>query len=540
MVLARISGQTITSDDLAAKAHERGLLRDEPFNDAELFGQLLGDLITDKLVSLEASKLDLSKDWEYRSQTRLAEASAALAIYQSSVLVPNLQFDSAQIDSYYQAHIDRYTAPRDQRRIRQITVFKKGFQVSKTYITYVDPIYEGWDPKRKIDSIYTRLANGEDFNELVMAHSEELRAKATQGELGWLSPEGIGDKELIEPFFKTPLHMISKPFETSYAWVIVQVTGERPKGPVPMDQFILTDIIAGLQEETGRKVATRLTDSLVAAGTLEYNDAALALPDSMIQPGAVMAVINGRDSLWGAGYALRKHSVAEKRLERYLDPEQKKDLLQSSVRMLFLYGAMRDWGYLDLSEVQELRDLKRRQHAEEVVRSGFTSSAYAPDSAAIARYYRDHILEFTPPRRHQIESARYAQRDSAQRDLGAWRQGSAPARVETRWVGPGDLPAPVWNNLAAITPGSLIGPISARGEYWLVKLDKIAPPRPLQEVSSAIDATLREQDRENRLLSWLRKMTQRYQLTRYDDRLRTLRLPSRLDPRFIEDITAGA
>jgi len=48
------------------------------------------------LVSLEAEKLDLSEDWEYRSQVRLAEASAALLIYQNDFLVPNLRFDSAR------------------------------------------------------------------------------------------------------------------------------------------------------------------------------------------------------------------------------------------------------------------------------------------------------------------------------------------------------------------------------------------------------------------------------------------------------------
>ena len=56
-------------------------------------------------------------------------------------LIPSLVFDSAEIDSYYQARIDRYTAPRDQRKIRQITVYKKGYQIPKSYITYVDPVF---------------------------------------------------------------------------------------------------------------------------------------------------------------------------------------------------------------------------------------------------------------------------------------------------------------------------------------------------------------------------------------------------------------
>jgi hypothetical protein len=539
VVLARMTGLDITSLDLAELAHERSLLRDEPFTDAALFGKLLDELITDRLAGLEASKLDLSKDWSYRSQVRLVEASTALMIYQNEFLLPGLYFDSTQIDSYYQAHIDRYTAPRDQRFIRQITVYKKGFQISKTYITYVDPVYEGWDPKRKIDSIFARLANGEDFAALAYAHSEELRAKATHGQLGWLSPESVADAELLKPFFETPLHMISKPFETEYGWVIMQVTAERGKGPAPIDAFILNDIIMGLKEEIGRKIATALTDSLAAAGTLKYYDAAMAAPDSLIEPGDVMAIVNGRDTLWGASYKDRKHAVADVRTEPYLTRERKEELLRPVIRMMFLYGAMREWGYLSLAEVKDVVTEKRRQRGEELIRSAFSTSTYAPDSAEIARYYRDHIQEYTPERRHQIESAQYSDRDSAQQDLSAWIGGKQPPRLETRMVGPSDLPVPVWNKLAAVTPGSTIGPVAAKGEYWILKLDKILPPRPLHEAWSSIDATMRQQRLDNLQRAWVAKTTVRYQLVRYDDRLRNVRLPSRFDPRFADDTTGA-
>ncbi len=539
VVLARMSGATITTEDFILTAHARNLLRNEPYTEPEGFAKLLDEMIIDQLVSLEAAKLDMSKDWAYRSQVRLEETSAALLIYQNTFLVPNLRLDSALVDSYYQAHIDRYSAPRDQRKIRQITVYKEAFKVPKTYITYVDPLYEGWDAKRKIDSIYMRLANGEDFNALVMAHSEELKAKATAGEMGWLSPVAIADKELLKPFFETPLHMISKPFETEYGWIIVQVTGERSAGPAPIDQFIYTDIVRGLQEEKGRIIATALTDSLAASGIIEYNDVAMGAPDSLIDPSDVMAIINGRDTLWGAGYFLRKHADSKSRMELFLSPERKEELLRPVIRMTFLYGAMREWGYLELPEVIEVRERKFRQHAEEVIRSRFTTSTYAPDSAEIARYYRDHMIEIAPVRRHQVEITRFADRDSAQLAMDAWRAGTKPGRVISQMVGPSDLPAAVWNKLAAVTPGSMLGPVAAKGEYWLLHLNRIVPPPPLQEMASAIDATLRRLRRENMQRSWVEKMSQRYGLVRYDDRLNTVRLPSRNDPRFAADSTSG-
>lgn len=540
VLLARMNGIRITSDELAQKASERRFLRDDPYSDPAVCKPLLDDIILDTLVSMEARRIDLSSDYDFRARLRIELVNAALQAYQRVYLVPSLTFDSATVDSYYNAHVDRYTAPRDQRKIRQITVYKKGYQIPKNYITYVDPIYEGWDPKRKIDSIYTRLANGEDFEALVVAHSEELKAKASKGNLGWLSPAAIGDTELVKPFFETPLHMISRPFETDYAWIIVQATDERKAGPAPIDDIILTDIIYGLQQAKGKKIANALTDSVVNAGTLEYNDLTMNAPDSLISPGDAMAIINKKDTLWGAGYKYRKHQLPDVRTLPYLSREKKEEILKPLVRTIFLGDAMRQWGYMDFPEVNEIRRRKVRQYSEELVRATFTTSEYAPDSAAIEAYYHDHIAEFTPERRHQLESVRLTDRDSARQVLDAWRQGTRPAGVQAQMVGPSDLPAPVWNKLAAVTPGSYVGPVGANGVYWVMHLNRILPPRSIKDVWATIDATMRNRKRNQLQADWLRKMAQRYNLVRYDERLRQVVLPSRHDPRFAPDTTAAA
>lgn len=544
VVLARVGGGTITSDDLIERARQRNLLRDDPFTDTKLSGELLDDLVRIRMITLEAERLDLSQDWDYRSRARLGVVSAALQLYQNEVLLPGLSFDSVQIDSYYHAHIERYTVPRPQRRIRQITVYKEGFKIPKTYMSYVDPVYEGWNSKRKIDSIYTRLANGEDFGELAYAHSEELKAKASRGNLGWISPKSVAEQELTDVFFTLPLYMISKPFETEYGWLIAQVTGERGEGPAPIDQFILGDITQRLTEEVGKMVANRLTDSLVAASTVEYNDEALALPDTSLDPGTVLAVVNERDTIWAAGYRIRKHSESELRAQRVMDAEQKREVIKPAVRLLCLYGAMREWGYLDREEILELRRKKHEQRAGETVRMRFTTSTYAPDSSEITQYYEDHMIDFAPERRHLIQSRRYRDRDSARAAVGSWRDGVAPPGAMAHYVSPSDLPAPVWNRMAAVPVGTVIGPISAKGEYWAIRLDKIVPPQPLTEVWPSIASRLREQYREQRYRAWLDQAARRHGLARYDERLDRVRFPSRHEfdeeePDGVEPLSGG-
>jgi parvulin-like peptidyl-prolyl isomerase len=537
IVLARMTGATVTSADVLKRARDRLLLRNEPFTDVELFRNLVTEAISDEFVSLEAQRVDLETDWQHRTRRRRIVTSTALRLYQNEELMPTLVFDSAQIDSYYNAHIERYTVPRAQRRVRQITVFKVGHQVPDAYSTYVDPVYQGWDPKRKIDSIYTRLANGEDFNALADVHSEELKAKATHGELGWISPKSVAEDRLTEVFFSLPLHMISKPFETSYGWHIAQVTGERGVGPAPIDQFIRSDIILGLQEEVGMARARSITDSLVEAGTLEYDEELLALADSLIQPGMVLAVINGRDSIWGATYKVAKHADASVRLQPFLSADAKRAVLKPWVRMTFLYGAMREMGYLDRDEVQEALARQNRQHAEDVVRLRSAPKTVVPDSAAIERFYQTHLMDFAPPRRHEVELRRFADADSARAAASAWRQdGQHPAGTIAQWVAPEDLPPPVWNKMTAAPTGTVVGPIAAKGEYWLVHLDQIAPPKPLNQVWSMIAAQLREQDRQRQEQQWFDAMARRYNLVRYDNRLRQVVLPARST---FADTTAG-
>ena len=71
-------------------------------------------------------------------------------------------------------------------------------------------------------------------------------------------------------------------------------------------------------------------------------------------------------------------------------------------------------------------------------------------------------------------------------------------------------------------------------------INRILPPRPIKDVWATIDATMRNRKREQLQANWLNRMTRRYNLVRYDDRLSEVVLPSRNDPRFAIDTTAAA
>ncbi|MBD3297994.1 MAG: hypothetical protein GF341_05005, partial [candidate division Zixibacteria bacterium] len=217
-MLARVEDDTITVFDLVQSAWAKRMLRKEPSQPPHAkLESMLNELIFNALLEQEAEAIDLSQDWSFRTRERAITSEVALQLFQDEEFLFRLNIDSATVDSYFQEHKDRFTVPHPQRHMRQITVYKEHFGIPSGYLTPIDSLYVGWDPKRKIDSLYTRLQNGESFIKLAMMYSEEPRARSLGGDWGWMSKEGLADSQLARILFEQPVHRISKPIELPYA-----------------------------------------------------------------------------------------------------------------------------------------------------------------------------------------------------------------------------------------------------------------------------------------------------------------------------------
>lgn len=80
--------------------------------------------------------------------------------------------------------------------------------------------------KQMIDSLYTRLKNGEDFAVLAATFSNDSGSARDSGSLGWVSP-GVMVPEFEERMKNTPVGQISQPFQSQFGWHILQVTDKR-------------------------------------------------------------------------------------------------------------------------------------------------------------------------------------------------------------------------------------------------------------------------------------------------------------------------
>lgn len=80
--------------------------------------------------------------------------------------------------------------------------------------------------KRDLQSLRSRILNGEDFAELAHAHSEDPGSATKGGELGWTAPS-VFDPTFREVVETIPLNEISEPFKSRFGWHILQVTDRR-------------------------------------------------------------------------------------------------------------------------------------------------------------------------------------------------------------------------------------------------------------------------------------------------------------------------
>ena len=254
--------------------------------------------------------------------------------------------------------------------------------------------------KRKIDSIYTRLAAGEDFALLASVHTEDYLSKASGGDMGWVSLHSMDEGAFTDSVMAFPPYLISRPFETGYGWHIVQVTAERPAGLVPRYSEIDADIVSMLVDDRSGAIIKRITDSLKEAGRIEIFDEVLATFDRDLDPGTTMAVVNGRDSIRAADYLIDHLKWQGRFSVESLSAEQKREVLMDEYyeRMCWV-GLLRDLGYFDDPAIIQARTQAEFRARRDLVHLHLGATDVRPDSAAIARHYRSHPEQYAEQNR---------------------------------------------------------------------------------------------------------------------------------------------
>ncbi len=105
-----------------------------------------------------------------------------------------------------------------------------------------------------IRGLSRRLDEGESFEALVEAHSEDLRTRAIGGELGWFSRERMPERFMAEVTGLNPGER-SAPFETSIGWHVVELLDRKAAESVARED--LEPEVAAYLESLWRDAALR-------------------------------------------------------------------------------------------------------------------------------------------------------------------------------------------------------------------------------------------------------------------------------------------
>lgn len=160
----------------------------------------------------------------------------------------SIEISDSDVLGYYNANQANYQRP-EQREARHILIKTEPGGDSASKQAAHD----------KAEQLMTRVRAGESFETLARTHSDDPVSGERGGDLGY-----FGRGAMVEAFdkvaFDTPLGQLAPLTETQFGFHIIEVTGERPAGPIPMAEveedirrtLRLTRAEERIEEEVGR------------------------------------------------------------------------------------------------------------------------------------------------------------------------------------------------------------------------------------------------------------------------------------------------
>jgi peptidyl-prolyl cis-trans isomerase D len=171
------------------------------------------------------------------------------------------QFDisDAEVRDYYEQHQENYVSQQEQRKVRHILV-------------KVDADVDDQAARKQIESLVTRVQNGEDFAAIAKVESQDPGSASQGGDLGFISL-GIMDKAFEQAAFQLAQNQLSQPIRTRFGYHLIEVTDIKPVELAPFDE-VKAQIRKDLQTQQAEQRFYEEVDKL--------NNLSYEIPDSLI------------------------------------------------------------------------------------------------------------------------------------------------------------------------------------------------------------------------------------------------------------------
>jgi parvulin-like peptidyl-prolyl isomerase len=194
----------------------------------------------------------------------------------------SIQLSDAEIQEYYQTHLDRFTTPK---QIRLGVIYCKTSTKATTE--------KREQLRQSAEALWSQAkeADHDSFRQLALQHSDDQATRYAGGDTGWFIPEQTGSRwepeviqtalALAEPGDLAPLQ------QTANGFYIVRLLGRQPESHRPLEQ-VRDGIEYQLRTEKAQQLHEEFFKEMQAGLTIEVNRAALdAVPNRVMQAEAV-------------------------------------------------------------------------------------------------------------------------------------------------------------------------------------------------------------------------------------------------------------
>jgi parvulin-like peptidyl-prolyl isomerase len=463
--VAVAGGQVITRkelyDRLASEEAKHQLLIKGVVKVRELF---LRDLIDQRLAVLDAERLRLREDPEFKGLTETAIDNWLAKEYQRTVLAPAVAPTAEQLRPY---------RPERFERIR----------VSEIAVATEDEAKE----------LRGQLVAGADFAALAREHTIAPGGAEQGGDLGWLTRGGrnIYDKELIEPLFALKTKELSPVMRTPLGWEIFRLEERADLTPEEADEFM-----ANPRVMVERENAMRMLKELYAARNLTVDEKAVdALFANPRIPGDTLLGSVGGWKLTATTY---RAYLAGFKNPAQRPPTRTRDEVRKVVEGLLGQHAMRQV----VEEQGALKDPKKKETAERFVTETLGTfqreriiRGVSVTPAEVRAYYKQQKASLPPLERVRIRIITVAEPERAQmiyqrlREGRPWDQLAQAYSVDPTSTRGGDLgwkyysevdPALI-ERVRAVKTGGYTEPFDAKGLWVILSVTDRDGPRPMTE-----------------------------------------------------------
>lgn len=196
-------------------------------------------------LSAEQFERELSREGltlqKFKSQLRRGIREQLLKQRVQQTYVSRYQPSRQDVEQFYNQYRDSLPSMGISYRIRQLTITTEPTDSMR------QAAYE------RINTIRTKLTNGEDFTELAKKYSEGPDAE-NGGMLGFIGKGTLSELSFEEKAFATPIGEYSEPFLSSLGWHIVKVLSKKNQQVEVQQIFIAIEPSKNLEAQASARM----------------------------------------------------------------------------------------------------------------------------------------------------------------------------------------------------------------------------------------------------------------------------------------------